>query len=98
MTLLIMEEKLLLSTVPMEQFYTEIRKIVQAALAEQQPDELPQAPNQYLTRKEVSVILRISLPTLHQWTKNSFIKSYRIGNKVYYKSVDIEKSMKLRQY
>ncbi len=93
-----MEEKLLLSTVSIEQFYTEITKIVQLALAQQQSTEQPVLSNQYLTRKEVCAMLRISLPTLHQWTKDSLIKSYRLGNKVYYKSLDIEKSMKLRQY
>ncbi|TWP24279.1 DUF3853 family protein [Apibacter muscae] len=42
-----------------------------------------------LTRKEVAHLLKISLPTLHDWTKKGLIKSYRIGNRVRYKQTDL---------
>jgi len=46
-----------------------------------------------LTRKEVAKLLRVSLPTLHDWTKRGVIKAYRIEGKVYYKRSEIEESL-----
>lgn len=46
-----------------------------------------------LTRKETAKLLRVSLPTLHDWTKRGIIKGYRIEGKVYYKKSEIEESL-----
>lgn len=46
-----------------------------------------------LTRRETSKLLRVSLPTLHDWTKRGIIKGYRIEGKVYYKRSEIEESL-----
>ena len=46
-----------------------------------------------LTRKETAKHLRVSLPTLHDWTKRGIIKGYRIEGKVYYKRSEIEESL-----
>ena len=48
----------------------------------------------YLTRKQVASILSISLPTLHDWVKKKILKSYRVGNRVYFKSNELENSLK----
>lgn len=50
-------------------------------------------PTKLLTRKEVAEILNISLPTLHDWTKNGKITGFRIGSRVLYKSHDIYNSL-----
>lgn len=50
----------------------------------------------FLTRKDVSKLLHITLPTLHEWTKQGIIPSYRIGNRVLYKSTEIEASLSHR--
>jgi excisionase family DNA binding protein len=52
----------------------------------------------YLTRKDVSKLLHITLPTLHEWTKEGLIQSYRIGNRVLYRSNEIEESVTLRKF
>ena len=52
----------------------------------------------YLTRGEVAKQLQISLPTLHNYTKEGYIKSYRIGGKVRYKADDIEKALTERNF
>lgn len=49
----------------------------------------------YLTRFEVVEILKISLPTLNNWSKSGIVQSYRIGNRILYKSEDIEKAIHL---
>lgn len=46
-----------------------------------------------LSRKDASKLLCISLPTLHQWTKDGVINAYRIGNRVLYKLEDINNAL-----
>ena len=46
-----------------------------------------------LSRKDASKLLCVSLPTLHQWTKDGVITAYRIGNRVLYKLEDINKAL-----
>ena len=48
----------------------------------------------YLTRGQVSKLLQISLPTLHEYTKRGFLTSYRIGFKVRYKSSEIDSALR----
>ena len=51
-------------------------------------------PDMY-SRKETAKFLRISLPTLHDWTKEGLIRAYRIGNRVLYKKEDIDQALTL---
>ncbi|MDL5511726.1 helix-turn-helix domain-containing protein [Arenibacter sp. M-2] len=50
----------------------------------------PKTPVELMTRQEVTNYLKISFPTLHQWTKNGILSGYRTGNRVYYKRSEIE--------
>ena len=43
----------------------------------------------FISRKETSNILGISLPTLNVWTKNGIIDSYKAGSSVRYKEGDV---------
>lgn len=44
-----------------------------------------------LTRKEVSAMLGgVSTPTLIEWSKTGYLKSFNIGSKVRYKLADVE--------
>ncbi|KAB7528427.1 helix-turn-helix domain-containing protein [Flagellimonas olearia] len=49
----------------------------------------PKEPVELMTRKEAANFLRISLTTLHHWTKRRIIKGYGLGNRVYYKKSEI---------
>lgn len=42
-----------------------------------------------LTRNDVSKYLKVSLTTIHHWTKGGVLKAYRIGNRVYYKKNEL---------
>lgn len=48
---------------------------------------------EYISRKEVSLLLKISLPTLNDWTKQDLLKAYKIGNRVLYKSEEVKESV-----
>ena len=58
-------------------------------------NELKQATftEKYLTREEVSKLLKISLSTIHNWTKREILHPYQIGGRVYFKASEIESSM-----
>ena len=47
----------------------------------------------YLGRVEVSKLLKISLPTLNEWSKLGWLQSYKIGNRVLYKQDEVESSL-----
>ena len=49
----------------------------------------PKEPVNLLTRKEAAKLLKINLSTLWAWTNKGIIKSYAIGNRIYYKRHEI---------
>lgn len=64
---------------------TEFEKIVQ--------NFQPKAQPEYLTRKEVALILKVSLVTLTDWNKKGILKPYRLGNLIRYKSTEIDQAL-----
>jgi excisionase family DNA binding protein len=59
------------------------------SLAPQKEDQ-----SEYITRKEAAGVLKITLPTLHDWTKQGWLQSYKIGNRVLYKKEEVENSIR----
>lgn len=57
------------------------------------PRQVEPKPEKFHTRKEVAKQLKISLPTLNDWSKRGLIKSYMIGGRVLYKANEIEQSL-----
>jgi len=53
----------------------------------------PKEPEELLTRSETSLLLKVNLTTLWNWTKNGSLKSYGIGNRVYYKRHEVMESI-----
>lgn len=51
-------------------------------------------PNEeYLTREQTAKLLDVDISTLWHWKNRGVLLPYGIGNRVYYKSSDIEKAM-----
>ncbi len=50
-------------------------------------------PTEYLTRNEVSEMLKIDLSSVHNWTKKGILQAYQIGGRVYYKLSEIENAI-----
>ena len=89
-----MNEIIILHSTPLKDFQTIIGDIVRDELKQFKP-EPPQPPdNEYATRREVCNRLKISLATLHFYTKDGTLKGYRIGGRVLYKWVEVEQSVK----
>ncbi len=84
-------ESILLQNISPEDLKQLISEAVEEKLIQFQPQ---QAKNtKYLTRKETSELLKISLPTLNEYTKSGKVKGHRIGGRVLYLESDIEQSL-----
>ena len=66
-------------------FKTELKEMVLNLQPEVQPE--------YLTRKEVARILKVSLVTLSDWNKKGVLKPYRLGNLIRYKRVELDQAL-----
>lgn len=55
-------------------------------LAIQNPKE---NQSKFISRKEVARLLKVSLPTLHDYTKYGWLQSYKIGKRVLYKHEEV---------
>lgn len=53
----------------------------------------PKKPTEYLTRKEVSLLLKCNLSTIHNWTKKGTLIPYGIDGRVYYKRNEVESAI-----
>lgn len=54
-----------------------------------------QKNSEYLSRKEVCELLKISMATLHYYTKDGILQGYRIGGRVLYKLSEVETAVEL---
>jgi len=48
----------------------------------------------FLSRNEVATLLKISLPTLNQYTRTGIIKGCRVGSRVLYDEAQIREAVK----
>ena len=53
----------------------------------------PKQPTEYLSRKDVAAMLGVSLVTVSEWTKKGLLRSFKLGNRVYYKRNEVENSL-----
>ncbi len=74
----------------------DLKNIISNAVEDKIASLLPQrkVSNDYLTRQETASLLRISLPTLNDFTKRGLITGHRIGSRVLYSRDLIESSLK----
>ena len=88
-----MIENLILTTIA----ETDFREIVSAAIRSEllgmYSQQKATAEPELLTRQETANRLRISLPTLHLWTRTGTLQGYRIQGRVLYKSNEIDSSL-----
>lgn len=47
-----------------------------------------------LSRREVTQLLKISIPSLHNYQKSGILKPYRIGKRVLFKKVEVMEALK----
>ena len=90
-----MEKSILLHCVSLEEFEIIVKRAVSEALYFKYKVEEKNDNDYLLTRDEACKLLKISKTSLWKWSKNGRIKSYGIGNRVYYKKEELIKSLTL---
>lgn len=92
-----MEEIMVIKITPQElkeMIYASVKEAISEIKDELQREE----PEVLMTRKEVAELLKISLPTLHEWTKLGRLNSYRISGRVLYKRNEVMESINARRF
>lgn len=84
-------ENIILHATPLQDLRDLIGDVVAEKLQELRTGEpSPNTSNDvYLTRKETCHLLRISFSTLHQYTKEGYLQSYRIGGRKLYRADEV---------
>lgn len=90
-----MEQHLVLS-IPLDELEKLQKKWIKEVLQEYIIEIKNQSEqiDKMFTRKETAEFLKVSLPTLHIWSKTGKLKFYRIGNRVLYKKNEIMNALK----
>ncbi len=72
-----------------EQIKNLLSEVVKPEIENLKQSFQPKEPVNLLTRKEAAKLLKINLSTLWSWSNKGIIKSYAIGNRIYYKRHEI---------
>ncbi|MET4080254.1 excisionase family DNA binding protein [Pedobacter sp. UYP30] len=51
-----------------------------------------------LDMEETMEILKVSKVTIHNWKKKGFIKSYKVGRKLYFKKAELVEAIQRQKY
>ena len=87
-----MENSILMRNITVE----DLKELIRTVIREELQLLLPKKGDpKYLTRKEVCAFLKISLPTLSNYTKAGRVKGFRIGTRILYKLEDLEQSIRV---
>jgi excisionase family DNA binding protein len=81
----------LIQNVTPEELSESIRTIIREEFSLLNPKET--APR-YLSRQEVATLLKLSLPTLNEYTRTGIIKGSRIGSRVLYAEADVKEAVR----
>src|SRR5438874_1333287 len=87
-----MMNQILLNGINLNELLDKIGQLIDRKIGDiQQPAEKPQS--KFISRQEVAKLLKISLPTLNEWTKLGWLLSYKMGNRVLYKQEEVEQAL-----
>lgn len=87
-------QQILFQGINVSDFKELISEVIEEKLKLIPRQELLEKKTVYLNRVEVAELLKISLPTLNNWSKSGIIQAYRIGNRVLYKPEEIDQAVK----
>lgn len=86
-------EQIILQGLSIPELKKLLSEVVEEKLCQLPKYEKPKSKAVYLGRVEVAEMLKISLPTLNEWSKLGTLQSYRIGNRILYKAQEVEESL-----
>ena len=83
--------QILLNGIDLKDLLSSIGDLIDKKLEQKLPAQKNQS--NYLSRTEVCKLLKITLPTLNDWSKLGRLQSYKIGNRVLYKQDEVENAL-----
>jgi excisionase family DNA binding protein len=87
---------IILQGLTVEEFFSRIETIIEKKLEEK--IKIEKAVH-LMSRKEVAVYFKVSIVTIHNWTKEGILPSHRVGSRIFYKSNEIEEVVtKIKKY
>lgn len=87
-----MDKPIYLLPISIERMEDSMRKVFAELLCEDHSSKSTSSDADYLTRKETAQILRVTLPTLYDWTKRGYLQSYRMGSRIRYKRSEVNEA------
>jgi hypothetical protein len=82
-------KSILINEISIEELLIKIGELIDVKLKQHQ-HPIAHVRSTYLTRQEVRTLLKISLPSLSKYTKEGLLQSYKIENRVLYKTDEVE--------
>lgn len=79
---------------------TELANLIAEAVRQElrtlnRPIEQPSAPvKELMTRKEAAQFFDVSLVTIHDWCNTGILKPYKVGNRSYFKRVEVMEALR----
>jgi excisionase family DNA binding protein len=86
------QKRLCLMPISIEELEGTIRKIITDSLRENLNSSPSKSDGDFLTRNETAQLLRVTLPTLYDWTKRGYLISYRMGSRIRYKRSEVNEA------
>jgi excisionase family DNA binding protein len=80
--------KVLFTSISIPELESTIARVMTEIL-EKRGHQQPTDKEEFITRQETADILRISLVTLHHWTRQGLIQHYKISSRVRYKRAEV---------
>jgi len=88
--------QILFTGITVDEFLSRVEQIIDAKASISPKKENDQFD--YLSRKEVASLLKITLPTLHTWTQQGLLKAYKMGTRVLYKPNEVKDALEKSKY
>jgi len=84
--------QILLNGINLNELLEKIGQLIDTRIGYIQPPTQTKHPK-FISRAEVATLLKISLPTLNEWTKLGRLPSYKMGNRVLYNAQEVEQAL-----
>lgn len=90
-------KKVILTQIEIDQLKALIQEAIRSEVSQFKRLEVESSSEEFLTKKEVTELLKISISTLNSWVKEGVIPASRIGTRVRFSKKQIISSMKIIQ-
>lgn len=92
-----MTTQIFLNGISIEDFQTQLIGKLKTELLSTTPQTTKEQEDEFLTAKQVSKLLGVSLVSLHKWKKEGKIKFHRFGTRIRFKRCEILNAEKFRR-